>query len=196
MVAAGATTLALLLAVGGFATSPNRSEQPPPNPGAVLPANPTPEQIAHGRQLFDGSIPLARGGPACAACHAAATVPAAGGTMGPDLTGVTARMGPEGLASALQTLYFPTMYPLFAAHQLTPEEQTSIGAFLESTGGQTSHAVRTTIVIAIAAAILCAVLFAVTSLFGRSRVGSVRRRRLPRSSSHGSRGPSRRGATA
>jgi hypothetical protein len=116
--------------------------------------------------------------------------------MGPDLTGVTARMGPEGLASALQTLYFPTMYPLFAAHQLTPEEQTSIGAFLESTGGQTSHAVRTTIVIAIAAAILCAVLFAVTSLFGRSRVGSVRRRRLPRSSSHGSRGPSRRGATA
>ena len=194
--AAGPTTLALLLALGSFASSPNPSAQPPPNFASVLPANPTSEQIARGRQLFDGSIPLARGGPACADCHAAATVPAAGGTMGPDLTGVTARMGPEGLASALQTLYFPTMYPLFAAHQLTPEEQTSIGAFLESTRGQTSHALRTTIVIAVAAAILCAVLFAVTGLFGRSRVGSVRRRRLPRSSPHGSRGPSRRGATA
>jgi mono/diheme cytochrome c family protein len=190
------TTIAALLTLGGLASAASVAPQPRANAGAVLSANATSDQIARGRQLFDGSIRLARGGPACAACHAAATVPAAGGTMGPDLTGVTARMGPEGLASALQTLYFPTMYPLFAAHQLTPAEQGSIGAFLESTGGQTSHAVRDTISIAAGAAIGCAILFAVTGLLGRSRVSSVRRTRLPRSTPGGSRNRARRGATA
>jgi mono/diheme cytochrome c family protein len=190
--ALAAAFVVVLTAAGCLSIATRAGAQPPPNPAGPLPLQPTPEQIAHGRRLFDGSIALARGGPACAACHAAASVPAAGGTMGPDLTGVTQRMGREGLASALQTLYFPTMYPLFAAHQLTPEEQTAIGAFLESTSGQTSHAARDTILIVVAAAILCAILFAVTGALGRSRVGSVRRTRLPRSAGR----VPRRGATA
>lgn len=176
-----AVAAALLIAVGGLAGGVPAGAQAPPNPAAPLPAPPSPEQIARGRRLFDGSLPLVHGGPACAACHAAATVPAAGGTMGPDLTGVAQRIGREGLGAALQTLYFPTMYPLFAAHQLTPDEQTAIGAFLESTSGQPSRSVIATVVMAAGAAILCAGLFAVTGVLGRSRVRSVRRRRLPRS---------------
>lgn len=155
-------------------------DQPPPTSTGALRVQPTPEQIARGRDLFDGTIPLAQGGPACASCHAAATVPAAGGTMGPDLTGVTRLMGREGLASALQTLYFPTMYPLFAAHPLTPDEQASIGAFLDSTEGQTSRATRTTFEMGTTAIILCVIFFAGVGWLGRSRVSSVRHSRLDR----------------
>jgi mono/diheme cytochrome c family protein len=187
-----AMAIALLTAAGCLAEATRAGAQPPPNPAGSLPVQPTSDQIGHGRQLFDGSRPLSRGGPACSTCHAAATVPAAGGTIGPDLTGVTQRMGREGLVSALQTLYFPTMYPLYAAHQLTPAEQTAIGAFLESTSGQTSPAVRTTILMAAGAAILCGILFVITGALGRARIGSVRRRRLPRSA----RRLSRRGAPA
>jgi mono/diheme cytochrome c family protein len=185
-----AVAVAVLIAVGCPARATGAGAQPPPNPAGPLPVQPTSDQIAHGRQLFGGSIALSRGGPACSTCHAAATVPAAGGTIGPDLTGVTQRMGREGLVSALQTLYFPTMYPLYAAHQLTPEEQTAIGAFLESTGGQTPPAVRTTILMAGGAVILCGILFVITGALGRTRIRSVRRSRLPRSRR------SRRGAPA
>ena len=112
--------------------------------------------------------------------------------MGPDLTGVTERMGREGLASALQTLFFPTMYPLYAAHQLTPEEQTAIGVFLQSTKGSDvarrarddRHERRRGDPLGI--------LFAITGALGRKRIGSVRRSRLPRSA----RRVSRRGAPA
>jgi mono/diheme cytochrome c family protein len=187
-----AMAFAALMAVGCLAGATRAGAQPPPNPAGALPVQPTSDQIAQGRQFFDGSRPLSRGGPACSTCHAAATVPAAGGTMGPDLTGVTQRIGREGLASALQTLYFPTMYPLYAAHQLTPEEQTAIGAFLESTGGQTSPAMRTTMLMAAGAVVLCGILFVITGALGRTRIGSVRRSRLPRSA----RRLSRRGAPA
>ncbi len=189
---ASAIAVAALVAAACVVVAARTAAQPPPNPAGPLPLQPTADQIARGRQLFDGTIPLARGGPACSSCHAAATVPAAGGTMGPDLTGVTARMGRDGLASALQTLYFPTMYPLFATRPLTPEEQTTIGAFLESTNGQASHTTRSTAVIAAGAVVLCVILFAVAGVLGRSRVSSVRRARLPRSTG---RAP-RRGATA
>jgi mono/diheme cytochrome c family protein len=187
-----AMAFAALMAVGCLAGATRAGAQPPPNPAGALPVQPTSDQIAQGRQFFDGSRPLSRGGPACSTCHAAATVQAAGGTMGPDLSGVTQRIGREGLASALQTLYFPTMYPLYAVHQLTPEEQTAIGAFLESTGGQTSPAMRTTMLMAAGAVVLCGILFVITGALGRTRIGSVRRSRLPRSA----RRLSRRGAPA
>lgn len=175
-----AIAAALLVAAGCLAAPAPAVAQVPPPPAGPPPAPPGPEQIARGRRLFDGSLPLARGGPPCAACHAAATVAAAGGTMGPDLTGVAERIGREGLGAALQTLFFPTMVPLFDVHQLTPEEQAALGAFLESTSGRPSPAVRATIAMAAGAAILCAGLFALTGALGRSRVRSVRRRRLSR----------------
>lgn len=153
-------------------------------PAGVIPLQPMPNQIALGRNLFTGATPLANGGPACAACHAAASVRAGGGTMGPDLTGIARRIGPEGLESALQTLYFPTMFPLFATHQLTIPERTAIGAFLVSTDGQTSNAARDTLLIGGGALVGCFVLFAITAVLGRRRVSSVRRTRLPRSSPH------------
>jgi len=86
-----------------------------------------------GRQLFSGSIPLANGAPNCIACHSTADLPAVGGgSLGPDLTLVAVRLGDAGLASALQTLPFPTMQGVFANRLLTPNEQADLYAYFQS----------------------------------------------------------------
>src|SRR5690348_11906856 len=75
-----------------------QSQAAPPTP---LPA-PTPASVAAGRALFVGDQPFTNGGPACIACHSVATLPFPhGGTVGPDLTHVSAKLGPEGLDYAL-----------------------------------------------------------------------------------------------
>ncbi|MCC7415561.1 MAG: c-type cytochrome [Acidobacteria bacterium] len=131
--------------------------------------------VALGRQLFDGAIPFARGGPACASCHDTAGLPfPGGGTMGPDLTTAAARMGQQGIETALSTLYFPTMAPLFSTHPLTPGEQQALAAFLEQPNGEASRPVVSTAALGIALLAGCAILLAITGRAGRSRVHSVR----------------------
>jgi mono/diheme cytochrome c family protein len=128
-----------------------------------------------GRQLFAGTIPFTHGGPACASCHdMAALARPGGGAMGPDLTNIAARIGPEGVAAALHTLYFPTMAPLFNSHPLTGDERAALSAFLER---PTSGAPRPPFAItALGAAAIVGgmVLLGITGLAGRSRVRSVR----------------------
>jgi mono/diheme cytochrome c family protein len=86
-----------------------------------------------GRQYFSGALPLANGGPNCIACHSTANLPAlGGGSLGPDLTQVAQRLGDPGLASALQTLPFPTMQGVFANRMLTPAEQADLYAYFQS----------------------------------------------------------------
>jgi mono/diheme cytochrome c family protein len=107
------------------------------NPGAVgqgqpasLPSTGAPQ---NGRRLFLGSVPLANGGPNCIACHTTADSPAiGGGSLGPDLTQVALRLGDQGLASALQTLPFPTMQGVFARRLLTASEQADLYAYFQS----------------------------------------------------------------
>ena len=55
-----AMAVAALIAVGCLAEATRAGAQPPPNPAGLL-VQPTPDQIAHGRQLFAGSTPLYRG---------------------------------------------------------------------------------------------------------------------------------------
>ncbi len=88
---------------------------------------------AAGRQLFTGAQPFQNGGPPCATCHSVAGLGFPnGGTMGPDLTGVSTRFGPEGMDAMVQTLYFPSMVPLFQNRPLTPREQADLKAFFQS----------------------------------------------------------------
>lgn len=104
-----------------------------PPQSAVLPTNGSQDK---GRQYFSGSLPLANGGPNCIACHSAADLPAlGGGSLGPDLTQVAVRLGDPGLASALQTLPFPTMQGVFANRMLTSAEQADLYAYLQSVKG-------------------------------------------------------------
>lgn len=134
-----------------------------------------------GRQFFSGAIPFMNGGPACAACHDhdALGVPG-GGTMGPDLTNVASRIGGQGVATSLETLYFPTMAPLFSAHPLTGDERRVLAAFLETPTTNPEREPLVTAGMGAAAIAIGIILLAVTGFAGRSRVHSVRRAMLAR----------------
>lgn len=133
------------------------------------------DAIARGQQLFSGTVPFAHGGPACAACHDTATLPRpGGGTMGPDLTTVAERIGPQGIATALETLYFPTMTPLFSAHPLTADERQAVAAFLAARPSAAPRQTRAMIVLGVAAIGGGFILLAITGFAGRSRIHSVR----------------------
>jgi mono/diheme cytochrome c family protein len=114
-------------AVIAYLENPESGGQAQP---ASLPSGGNPQT---GRQYFSGSLPLANGGPNCIACHSTADLPAlGGGSLGPDLTQVAQRLGDPGLASALQTLPFPTMQGVFANRMLTPSEQADLFAYFQS----------------------------------------------------------------
>lgn len=140
----------------------------------VQPGANTPGSLQTGEQLFDGAIRFKNGGPPCGACHRFAGLPYPnGGSMGPDLTNEYKKLGPDGLSAALDTLYFPTMMPLFASHPLTPDEQQHLAAFIK-TGPQRSGGFPATALLAAAAALGFIILMALTWIAGRNRVRSVR----------------------
>lgn len=132
--------------------------------------------IQTGQSLFRGTTRFANGGPACAECHSVATLPfPGGGTMGPDLTHEYSKATEAGMKAVLQSLLFPTMAPLFHDHELTPQEQAALLAFLKDADqrshGNSSNPER--IFAGIGAAGLLIVL-AVAWFLGRHRVRSVR----------------------
>lgn len=91
-----------------------------------------------GARLFSGQTRFAGGGPSCASCHPIAGLPfPGGGTMGPDLTDISPRIGPEALGVVLATLFFPTMNPVFAGRLLTALGRG--GAREEAAAGASEH---------------------------------------------------------
>lgn len=91
-----------------------------------------PGNASLGLGLFTGAQPLENGGPACIACHSVAgTASLGGGNLGPDLTQVFQRYGDAGLASALNSIPFPTMQGIFLNQPLTPEEQANFHALFQ-----------------------------------------------------------------
>lgn len=99
--------------------------------------------------------------------------------MGPDLTHEYSKVGAVGLQGSLQTLFFPTMTPLFANRPLTPDEQSQLFAFLQAAAGKPVAGTPTVAFIVIAL-IGCALLLLFTWLLGRKRVRSVRKAMLHR----------------
>lgn len=142
---------------------------------AQNPLPPVSSAIQHGKLLFSGQTRFAHGGPACIACHSVGGLPFPnGGALGPDLTQVTVRMGPEGIQSALNTLYFPAMVPLYKTRPLTVDEQQDLAAFLQQASAAAPPRV-TGQVIAIAGLIFVLLLL-VFWWVGRGRLRGVRRR--------------------
>ena len=88
-----------------------------------------PPSADRGRQLFEGRRRLQHGGLACTACH---RVNGRGGTIGMDLTGTTARIGPGSLPSAIQQASFPLMKDAYKNHPITPQEAADIAAYLNT----------------------------------------------------------------
>ena len=127
-----------------------------------------------GRNLFAGRVRFTNGGPACGACHAISTIRFPnGGVVGPDLSGAYDMLGPEGVDATLQTLFFPTMQPIYNARPLTPEEQAALKAFLQQSSGSSSVR-RDTLAIAGLALSGFFVLVAIAWLTWRRRLRAVR----------------------
>jgi cytochrome c peroxidase len=141
---------------------------------------PTEGDAAVGRALFTGQRRLQNRGPACITCHTAGnlTFPA-GGTMAPDLTHESSKLGPQGMHYALRTLYFPAMNALFLRHQLTPQEELDLSAFFQQ-ADQSKAEDQTTGIFAGAAFAGLVLLVALTWFLGRGRVYSVRKAMLQR----------------
>ena len=72
-----------------------------------------------GAELFMGSKGFTNGGMACNACH---QVNGEGGTMGPDLTLISDKMGDNALLSACEQASFKVMKAVYRNHQITREE--------------------------------------------------------------------------
>lgn len=129
-----------------------------------------------GEALFAGRISFRNGGPACTSCHSVAGLPFPnGGTLGPNLTHEYAKLGPEGMDVAIETLYFPAMVPLYDSHPLTMGEQADLKAFLESAGAQPPSPNFTPLIGLIALGGF-AVLLVITWALWRDRLRGVRRK--------------------
>jgi cytochrome c2 len=89
-----------------------------------------------GKSLFTGVTRFANGGPPCMACHSVGGIGAlGGGQLGPDLTGVTGRMGGEaGLNAFVAGTPTPTMKAVWSQHPLSTEERANVVAFLGQAG--------------------------------------------------------------
>ncbi len=135
----------------------------------------SPGSVQNGKFLFSGTIRFQNGGPPCAGCHSVSGLSFPnGGTLGPDLSKESAKLGPEGMDAVLQTLFFPTMAPIFDARPITVAEQHDLKAFLDQaqSGPPPSNV---TPIMASAAVIGLLVLLALVWGIWRNRLRSVRR---------------------
>lgn len=99
--------------------------------GPKLASDATPEEIEHGRQLFEGRVALANGGPACIGCHNVRDIGVVGGgTLARDLTFSFARLGERKMTPALKQMGFPLMKDLYGKAPLTDAEQYDVKAYL------------------------------------------------------------------
>jgi mono/diheme cytochrome c family protein len=83
--------------------------------------------IGHG--LYYGSVPFKNGGMSCVACHA---VSGHGGNLGPDLTGVFARMGETPLVSSIEKASFKVMATHYREHPITRQEALHLTKYFAS----------------------------------------------------------------
>lgn len=133
------------------------------------------DAATRGAQLFSGQRRFVGGGPACIACHSVGGLPFPnGGTLAPDLTHVSRRMGAQGVQVALATLYFPAMVPLYRSKPLTMAEREDLTAFFER--ADSAAASSDTWQVAALAGLVFVALLLITGWMGRARLGSVRRR--------------------
>ncbi len=177
--ALGSRTIVALVAILLFSAAVAQAVPAPPqqstSPDTGQPTSPLPQGSAtRGRELFQGTLRFQNRGPACGSCHRSAGIAFPnGGTLGPDLTGIYQRMGPEAMTVILQTLYFPTMNPIFANRPLTPQEQSDLMAFFQQSG--TAPAPVVTAKIGGIAVLGLIVLLASTGAIWRDRLRNVRK---------------------
>lgn len=155
--------------------------------GTSHPLEAPPGSSSRGESLFMGRTHFRNRGAACISCHSIAGLPFPnGGTLGPDLTHTYEKLGPAGIQAAMQTLYFPTMIPVYRDHQLIPQEQADIVAYFKATTAEAKPQSQwTTQTLILAAFVLGIIFVALTAFFWRKRVLSVRRALVARATGQG-----------
>ncbi len=144
-----------------------------------------PGSPSRGEDLFMGRVRFRNGGPPCSACHNVSGLPfPSGGSLGPDLTKIYSKLGPLGIAPALQTLFFSAMTPIYDPHPLTPEERVNLRAFFREANSRGRSSVATPLILLIALGGFV-VLIALTHFLWRNRLRSVRKRLVRRAMSSG-----------
>lgn len=88
-----------------------------------------PPSAVLGRALFLGSTAFENGGTACVACHHFGE--AGGGALGPDLTGIFARLGRQGLVAATEKPAFKVMAPIYRERPVTRQEALHLTRYFE-----------------------------------------------------------------
>ena len=127
---------------------------------------------SRGAQLYTGSTPMANSGSPCIACHALSGLGSAGASnYGPDLSGLYAEYGEEGVAGALDSLAFPSMEAIYATRPLTDEERLDLTAYFAQAAEQQASPATS-----LAGKILLGVVivFAIVALMGLRRLKGVR----------------------
>lgn len=129
---------------------------------------------AIGAELFRGGRALANGGLPCATCHQAA---GEGGSLGPELTNIAAKLSGPPLVSAVHNASFNVMRAAYREHPITQQEAVHLAAWFETlkgapAGQQESH-------VSWLGVLLGGLLFAGLALMVRPREG-VRARLLRR----------------
>lgn len=122
--------LAHIKTAGGAAAGQEQATLPVPT-GTSAPEL-TPDEIQLGRQLFEGSVRFANGGPACNACHDINhPAVAGGGSLARDLTLSHSRMGKVGVNAMLTNAPFPVMRMAYEGKPLNAGEVRALVGFLQ-----------------------------------------------------------------
>ena len=101
--------------------------------GAKLSRAIAPGDVDNGWRLFMGRAKLQNGGAACISCHSIKGVGMfGGGTLGPDLTGVSLKYRDPELISILQNPNFPVMATQFGTHALSNDEIVQLFALFQN----------------------------------------------------------------
>ncbi len=88
-----------------------------------------PASLDIGSELFDGRRALSAGGIACISCHQHGI---RGGTLGPDLTEIHARLPKVAMVSAIQQSQYRVMSGTYQKHPITAQESVHLAEFLST----------------------------------------------------------------
>lgn len=123
-------TKAEILAVVEYAKTPHVAAVG--QPAAPEPEELTEEDIVLGQDLFEGSVRLSNGGPACNSCHDVVNdAVIGGGILAKELTTVFSRLGGPGVRAILGSPPFPVMQEAYEDDPLTEPEVRALVGFLE-----------------------------------------------------------------
>ena len=120
-----------MLAAGSGATTAGTATTEQGPTAAIVDEAPSVAAISSGRDLFQGSVRLANGGPSCIACHDVVNdAVIGGGSLSVDLTTAYSRLTSAGIRAMLTTPAFPVMQTAYDGRSLNRDEVEVLAAFL------------------------------------------------------------------